>query len=246
MNWKGSLLTIVVVVVVLLAWAAILEQIFGVPLYAHLLAPPTPTFTPRPTRTPLPAATLTPTGTPTPLPSDTPAPTPTPTSTPSPTPLPTPGSPAADRIVAFEPGPGASAAYRDPQALLGPPDAVTTPCCQGILQLGRGGRVVVAFVDNSIVDKEGADFQVFGEQVRDDFILVEVSADGQDWRAYPRLSESPDALDLADVELEQAVYVRLTDSQPGTASGAELDAILALHNGPGPGEGLPPLPTSSD
>ena len=146
--------------------------------------------------------------------------------------MPTPGSPAADELVDFAPGPGASSSYADPQALLGPPDIVVSPCCEGIVQLGRSGSITVAFTDNSIVDKEGPDFQVFGEPVGDDFLKVEVSADGETWKAYPKVSESPDPLDLADVGLEQVMYVRLTDVQPGTASGAEVDAVVALHSGP--------------
>jgi hypothetical protein len=227
---------VLVVLVLLLGWIAILEKVFDVPFYARFLARATPTLspTPAPTRTPLPTVTPRPSSTPTdtPRPTDTPVPTNTPT--PTPLPSPTPGSPAADQVVAFSPGPGAGAGYADPQALLGPPDMVASPCCQGIVQLGRGGSITVAFTDNSIVDGDGPDFQVFGEPVGDDFLQIEVSADGQDWRAYPTVSESPDALDLADVGLERAAYVRLTDVQPGTSSGAEVDAVLALHNGPRP------------
>jgi hypothetical protein len=227
---------IVVALALLLGWVAILQRVFEVPFYNRILAraTPTSTATPLPTRTPLPTVTPRPTSTPTPTETPTPTATPRPTDTPTPTatPLPTPGSPGADEVIAFSPGPGASDTYGDPAALLGPPDMVASPCCQGIVQLGRGGSITVAFTDNSIVDRDGPDFQVFGEPVRDDFLKIEVSADGETWEAYPKMSESPDALDLADVGLDQAAYVRLTDVQPGTSSGAEVDAVLALHNGP--------------
>jgi hypothetical protein len=161
---------------------------------------------------------------------------------PSPSPLPTPGSPGVDRVLAFNPGPGANKEYGNPEALLGDPDGIEKPRYQGILQLGRGGSVLAAFTDNSIIDGPGPDFQIYGESAKDDFLLVEVSADGQLWRAYPKLPESTGPLDLADVGLSQAFYVRLTDLQPATATGAEVDAVVALHSGPPPVGGLQTLP----
>jgi hypothetical protein len=226
---------IVLALVLLLGWVAILEGVFQVPFYSQILARATATATAiPPTRTPLPTVTPRPTRTPTETPMPTATPLPTNTPAPTATSEPTPGSPAADQVIDFAPGPGSSSSYADPQALLGPPDMVASPCCQGIVQLGRGGSITVAFADNSIIDRNGADFQVFGEPMGDDFLRVEVSADGVTWKAFPKVSESPDPLDLADVGLEQAAYVRLTDVQPGTASGAEVDAVVALHNGPPP------------
>lgn len=157
----------------------------------------------------------------------------------SPTPVPTPGSPAADQIIAYNPGLAQNEQWASPEAALGAPDLVEEPCCSGMLQLGAGGSVLVGFTDNSIYDGPGPDFQVFGESARDDFIIVEVSADGQMWRGYPKANESPDPFDLAEVGLEEAVFVRITDVQPGTVTGAELDAVEAIHNGPRLGDGLP-------
>jgi hypothetical protein len=101
-----------------------------------------------------------------------------------------------------------------------------------MVQLGREGTVTLGFTDNSIEDGDGPDFEVYGESIGDDYLLVEVSADGATWYAFPRVSESSGGLDLSAVGLEWAVYVRLTDAQPGTSTGAELDAVVALHNGP--------------
>jgi hypothetical protein len=194
------------------------------------VSPPTDRPTSMLTNTPAPAAH--PTATPAHAPTL--APTQTPTSSP--------GSAGADRVVAFNPGPGVNAAYSDPEALLGDPDLVENPCCEGVVQLGKGGSVLLAFVDNTIVDGDGPDFQVFGESARDDYLLIEVSADGQTWQAYPTVSESPGGLDLVDVGLEGVVFVRLTDVQPATATGAEVDAVVALHSGPGLEGDLPSLP----
>jgi serine/threonine protein kinase/formylglycine-generating enzyme required for sulfatase activity len=170
------------------------------------------------------------------------APTPWPTgreATPWPTGRAT-GTAGADRIVAYNPGPGAQAQYTDPEELLGDPDLVENPCCEGMVQLGKGGSVLLAFTDNTIVNGSGDDFEVYGESAKDDYLLIEVSDEGQTWHAYPKVSESPGGLDLDDVGLDQAVYVRLSDVQPATATGAEIDAVVALNSGPGPSGELPP------
>jgi len=154
-------------------------------------------------------------------------------------PTPTPGLPFADRVVAYNPGQGQNQQYADPQTALGAPDLVEQPCCSGMLQLGAGGSVLLAFTDNVVRDESGPDLQIFGESARDDFILVEVSADGETWHSYPRVDECPEPFDLADVGLEEVVFVRITDVQPGTATGAELDALEALHSGSLLAGGLP-------
>jgi len=151
---------------------------------------------------------------------------------PSPTFTLAPGSPGADQVIAYNPGLGQGEEYTSPEAALGAPDLVEEPCCSGMLQLGRGGSILLAFTDNAINDAAGLDFQVFGESARDDFIVVEVSPDGQVWHAYPKRDESPEPFDLAEVGLDQVVFVRITDVQPGTSTGAELDAVEAIHSGP--------------
>ncbi len=157
----------------------------------------------------------------------------------APGPTPTPGSPFADRVVAYNPGQGQSQQYADPQTALGAPDLVEQPCCSGMLQLGAGGSVLLVFSDNVVRDGSGPDLQVFGESARDDFILVEVSNDGETWYSYPMVDECPEPLDLADVGLKEVVFVRITDVQPGTATGAELDAVEALHSGSPLAGGVP-------
>lgn len=157
----------------------------------------------------------------------------------APGPAPTPGSPFADRVVAYTPGLSQNQQHADPQAALGAPDLVEQPCCSGMLQLGAGGSVLLAFTDNVVRDGPGPDLQVVGESAQDDFILVEVSADGKTWHSYPQTDECPEPFDLADVGLEEVVFVRITDVQPGTATGAELDAVEALHSGSPLAGGVP-------
>jgi hypothetical protein len=157
----------------------------------------------------------------------------------APGPTPTPGSPFADQVVAYTPGQSQNQQYADPQAALGAPDLVEQPCCSGMLQLGAGGSVLLAFTDNVLRDGSGPDLRVVGESARDDFILVEVSADGKAWHPYPKTDECPEPFDLADAGLEEVVFVRITDVQPGTVTGAELDAVEALHSGSPLAGGVP-------
>lgn len=168
-------------------------------------------------------------------------PPPPPTRTPT-RPPPTPGSAGADRVIAFNPGPGANAAYGKATDILGTKNGIEKPDYRGFVQLGKGGSILVAFTDNSIVDTVGDDFWVYGESVGDDYLRVEVSENGWKWYSYQKVSESPAAFDLAKAGFSKVVYVRLTDVQPGTSTGAEVDAVVAFHSGPGVGVGLPTLP----
>ncbi len=77
------------------------------------------------------------------------------------------GDPWADSVVAFSPGPGAGFGEPYfPDNVLGPPDSMATPTSPScspreLLSLGTGGSIILEFVDNIIVDKEGPDFTVF-------------------------------------------------------------------------------------
>lgn len=124
----------------------------------------------------------------------------------------------------------------------------TRPCadpCQ-VVSLGKGGYITLAF-DPPIADGPGPDFIVFENaftygsgQVFEEWMIVEVSQDGQDWRVFPYDSvtgaglagrtptgcsrctgeidwQDPaqaggDAFDLAQVGLRWARWVRLRDA----------------------------------
>ncbi len=77
--------------------------------------------------------------------------------------------PWADSVVVFQPGEGQNfgqdPAYF-PRNVLGPPDSTATPTRAStdpneILSLGLGGRIVLAFTDNLIINGPGPDFTVF-------------------------------------------------------------------------------------
>jgi hypothetical protein len=106
--------------------------------------------------------------------------------------------PFVDRIVSFEPGPGAGFGEDErPEIVLGPPrgGGKLAPS-DHVLSLGKGGVITLEFVDNEVVDGMGADFLVFENAFLkapgDDPDLgffelakVEVSFDGKKWKEFP-------------------------------------------------------------
>ncbi len=138
----------------------------------------------------------------------------------------------ADEVVEFVPGAGANPHFGDPAVALGPPDLTVEPP-QGFVNLGIGGSITLAFVDNLVIDEPGYDLRIWGKPDQDESFYVEASEDGHRFESFGLIRGMAD-LDLADVGLESARLVRIRDDgsreQEGTASpGAELDAVEALH-----------------
>jgi hypothetical protein len=151
--------------------------------------------------------------------------------------------PYADRIVSFEAGPGAGFGAEDAEgAVLGPPSAPAGDAGSlGVLSLGHGGEIVLAFDDLIAVDGPGPDLLVFENGFPGWFELAEValSEDGETWVGLPCLPEEDhrgcvgvgqvfanpelgidptdpevaggDPLDLADFGMSEVRYVRITD-----------------------------------
>ena len=141
-------------------------------------------------------------------------------------------APYADEVVEFAPGAEATSDYEDLSAVLGPPDFSEEPA-RGLVNLGIGGLITLAFLDNFVIDEPGNDLRIWGGPNEDDFLYVEVSDDGYRFESFGLVPQMAD-LDLADIGLESAVFVKIQDDgtqvQEGTASpGAELDAVEALH-----------------
>ncbi len=100
-----------------------------------------------------------------------------------------PVNPWADRVVRFEPGPGAGfGSDRFPDIVLGAPQgAGSSGGSLDVLSLGFEGTIDLEMVDQQIVDGPGIDFRVF-ENPFTGFIetgLVSASADGETWHAFP-------------------------------------------------------------
>ncbi|MGV3620498.1 MAG: cell surface protein [Archangium sp.] len=173
-------------------------------------------------------------------------------------------NPWADRVVTFMPGVGAGFGQdKLPEVVLGPPrGAGANSGGLDVVSLGREGFITLEFTDFVVVDGPGVDLLVFENPFSgfSETGVVAVSDDGVDWRAFPcdagvgcagvnPVFSNPDngisgtdpnvaggdAFDLADVGLQRARFVRVTDSganrfygMPG--GGFDLDA-LAVVNG---------------
>jgi len=140
--------------------------------------------------------------------------------------------PYADEVVEFAPGAEANSDFGHLSGVLGPPDFSEQPP-QGFVNLGIGGSITLAFLDNVVIDEPGNDLRIWGGPNQDELVYVEVSDDGYQFEAFGLVRETAD-LDLADIGLEAAQLVRVRDDgsrELGETGlpGAELDAVEALH-----------------
>lgn len=112
------------------------------------------------------------------------------------------GDPWLDRVRVFEPGPTAGfGADGLPGIVLGPPEGLGLR--QGsvdVVSLGSGGRIVVSFDDNAVVDGDGDDLVIFenpfygGTLLFTELAFVEVSADGREWKQFPWSADTLEGL----------------------------------------------------
>ncbi len=154
----------------------------------------------------------------------------------------------ATEVVDFTAGDGAGFGYDEfPGIVLGEPVPTPAGGSTDVLSLGLGGSITLTF-GAPVVDGPGPDLVVF-ENPFPGWIepgIVEVSADGEVWHAFPCAAEAPfegcagltaaayplpgpdvqtladvggDAFDLADLGLTSITHVRITDA--GTAAGYE-------------------------
>lgn len=103
--------------------------------------------------------------------------------------------PFADRVVSYRPGEAAGFGQNHlPQVVLGAPDG-GGPSQSGldVLSLGRGGEIILEFLDIGLVDGPGPDLLVF----ENPFIgwietgVVAVSEDGQNFFEWPCMAKDP-------------------------------------------------------
>ena len=170
----------------------------------------------------------------------------------------------ATTVESFTAGPGPDFGQSKlPDIVLGPPKG--TGDASGSLDvatLGNGGTITLGFAPSSIVDGPGPDFIVFenafyaaGDKSKPfaELATVEVSADGQNFQAFPcTATDAPfascagwhpvyanpdtndidptdpavaggDAFDLADLGVSEARYVRITDRVDLTGLNGSFD-----------------------
>ncbi len=112
------------------------------------------------------------------------------------------GDPWLDRVRSFEPGASAGfGADQLPTIVLGGPEGLGDAAgSTDVVSLGDGGRIVVSFDDNGVVDGPGDDLVVFenafwsGPLLFAELAYVEVSADGRNWHAFPYDAQTGEGL----------------------------------------------------
>jgi large repetitive protein len=152
----------------------------------------------------------------------------------------------ADRVVSYNPlhsgGPGPIDGLNDPSAALGQPNYTGSgepQANEGVVSLGRGGRLTLQFTDNLLTGSNSAapDLVVF-EVGDSEEVLVDVSTDGVTWTNVGRASAASPAIDIDAFgfnSISRIPFVRLTDvlgqgSQSGSSVGADIDAVGALSS----------------
>ena len=116
-----------------------------------------------------------------------------------------PGDPWLDRVRAFTPGALSGFGAADlPRIVLGPPEGFGAEAgSTDVVSLGMSGTIVVSFDDNAVVDGPGDDLVIFensfhagsvGGPLFTEYALVEVSADGKHWHAFPYDAETGEGL----------------------------------------------------
>lgn len=106
--------------------------------------------------------------------------------------------PFVDRVVSYTIGPGGGYGEKMlPKIVLGPPHGGgKLQAGTDVLSLGKGGTIVLEFVDNEVFDGPGPDLLVFenaflvapGDDPTFGFFelaKVEVSEDGKEWKEFP-------------------------------------------------------------
>jgi hypothetical protein len=150
-------------------------------------------------------------------------------------------NPWADRLVRFEPGPGAGFGQEKmPEVVLGPPQGGGLSMGSlDVVSLGQNGRIELEFTDLVATDGPGPDLAVYENPFSGfaELARVSVSDDGTTWRDFPCEPNDRDAgypgcagvrpvlreldggvaslggdlYDLSTVGLSRARFIRITD-----------------------------------
>ena len=127
-----------------------------------------------------------------------------------------------------------------------------------VLSLGEGGSIVFSFRDIDIIDGEGFDLIIFENPFVgwSEPAIASASMDGETWQEWPCNTETyegcvgvapvlshpdncidardadlagGDPLDLADIGMASARYIRIQDAAVTGPGGFDLDAAAAIH-----------------
>lgn len=151
----------------------------------------------------------------------------------------------ADRVVTYVAASCADGGYDDPRAALGPPDCGGDGChaCQGcdtcavalgfrLSEIDDRGKLVLEFVDNTLVDVEGDDLFIYitnGKACR-----VEISANGGHFIPVGTVTGYPGKINISPFVTpgEEFRFVRLSDvpadEDKSPCPGPSIDAVGAM------------------
>lgn len=152
----------------------------------------------------------------------------------------------ADRVVEYIAGSCIRDAFDDPEEALGPPDAARDGCqgCGGcdthavslgfrLSTIDARAMLTLEFVDNALVDGQGADLFVYITNNRP--CQVEISVDGFQWISVGTTAGYPGAIDIGPYvggSGSQYRFVRLidvpADEDHSSCPGASIDAVGAM------------------
>lgn len=147
----------------------------------------------------------------------------------------------ADSVVSYNPGTGFSStgACQNASLALGTPDH-TSGNCNNYVSLGRGGSIVLQFVDNALTTSgdSTADLHIFEIGAAVEQFFVDISTDNSNWISLGGpISGQPTSVDIDGVSGvvagELYRFVRVTDNpnsgpHSGVFAGADIDAIGAI------------------
>lgn len=157
----------------------------------------------------------------------------------------------ADAVVSYNPmawgGPAPSASNSDPSNALGIPEVpgnTSIGACGGapadcpFVSLGRGGSIVLQFIDNALTGSNSSDLDLWifevGPDIEDTY--VDISSDGVTWNSVGKVFGTTGGIDIDAFGFGSAdmfTYIRLTDdpyegASSGASVGADIDAVGAI------------------
>lgn len=148
----------------------------------------------------------------------------------------------ADRVVRFTPGnPPAELDFCRAESTLGVRNYTYQKDPKKFTSFGKGGEIILEFVDNRLVDIEGDDLYIFEIGPTVEAMFISISEDGDQWIPIGRISGDDAGLDIGPYVKpgRQFRFVRLRDDpddgrHSGRTGGADLDAVGALGSVPAP------------
>ncbi len=127
--------------------------------------------------------------------------------------------------------------FQNPFMAMGPPDfKAGSGSDTGFVSLGRGGFIVLKFLDNVLIDGPGPDLHIAEVKSPAEDVMVWISEDGRIFLPVGRATHDAPNVDISAVARRGSIYpyvkVRDVPNQAGdvnTSLGADIDAVGAIN-----------------